>query len=333
MALRVFITGATGFLGGAVARALVQQGAEVHAVSRRTADRSVLDGAAIHWHEADILRPQSLQGVFRGADWVIHAAGRLGEAGVAEQEYRAVNVEGARNVLAAALALEVRPRVLHLSSAGVLGPTGRDPAPESAPFHPVSFYERSKAASEVVALEFAARGLPVVVARPGFVYGPGDRHVLRLFQAIQRGRFFYIGGGRNLCQPTYVDDAVAGMLACLRRGKAGEAYHLVGPRAVTLRELGDAIAHALGVGPPRWSMPRWLAMSGAAGLEALARVTGRRTPLSRTGVDFFSQDRVFSGDKARQQLGYASEHDLAPGIPLTVAWYRLRGWLGPGLPR
>src|SRR5262245_62061384 len=126
--MRVFITGATGFLGGALARALAAQGAEIHAVGRATADRRGLDDLAIQWHEADVVRPDSLDGLFRGADWILHTAGRLGEAGVPEQEYRAVNVEGTRNVLGAAFALKARPRVLHVSSPGVLGPTGRDPA-------------------------------------------------------------------------------------------------------------------------------------------------------------------------------------------------------------
>lgn len=325
--MRAFITGATGFLGGALARALAQEGVEIHALRRPSADRRALEDVAITWHEGDVTVPQSLSGVLRGAEWIIHAAGRLGRAGVPDEAYRALNVDGTRNVMAAALATGSRPRVLHLSSPGVLGPTGREPVEEDAPFAASNPYERSKAAAELVALEFAAKGLPVVVARPGFIYGPGDRHVLGLFRAIQRGRFLYIGGGRHLCQPTYVADAVAGMLACLRRGRAGEVYHLAGPRPLTFRELGETIAAGLGVAPPRWNLPRWLAMLGATGLEALARVTGRAPPLSRTGAAFFSENRVFSWQKAHRELGYLPGYDLANGVLLTAAWYRRHGWL------
>lgn len=325
--MRVLVTGATGFLGGALARALAREGAEVRALRRPSSERTALGDVAVTWVEGDVTRPESLRGPLEGAEWVIHAAGRLGEVGVPEEEYRRLNVEGTRNLLGAAMAAGERPRVLHLSSSGVLGPTGPGPAAEGAPFAASNPYERSKASSERVAIEFAARGLPVVVARPGFVYGPGDRHVLGLFRAIQARRFFYIGGGGHLCQPTYVADAVAGMLACLRRGRVGEVYHLVGPRPVTFRELGEAIAAALGVPAPRWSVPRWLAMLGATGLEAVARLTGRRPPLSRSGAAFFSEDRVYSWQKAHREVGYAPEHDLATGIPLTVAWYRGQGWL------
>ncbi|WP_242393341.1 NAD-dependent epimerase/dehydratase family protein [Anaeromyxobacter oryzisoli] len=322
--MRVAITGATGFLGGALAHALARRGADVVALSRPGSDRSGLRHAHLTWRECDVTSPRGLEHALEGADLVVHAAGRLGEAGVPEEAYRRLNVEGTRNVLAAALGSPAPPRVLHLSSAGVLGVTGRTAAPEEAPYAPRNPYERSKAESERVALEFARRGLQVVVARPGFVYGPGDRHVLGLFRAIQRGRFFYVGAGEHLCQPTFIDDAVDGILLCLRAGAAGGIYHVTGPRAVTFRELGDAVAAALGVRPPWLRLPRWAATLVAAGLEAAGAATRRKPPLSRAGVDFFGQDRLFSWRRAHDELGYTPRHDLGSGLPLAVAWYRER---------
>lgn len=324
--MRVCITGATGFLGGALARALAGEGIELHGLRRRGSDASSLADVPITWHEGDLDQPSGLAGFMDGADWVIHAAGMLGRAGAREEEYRRVNVEGTRHVLAAALAAGGAPRVLHLSSPGVLGPS-EVAVEEDTPARPTNAYERSKAAAEDVAREFAARGLPVVLARPGFVYGPGDRHVLGLFQAIRRGRFFFIDGGRHRCQPTFVDDAVAGMLAAARRGRPGEAYHVVGPRAVTFRELANAIAGELDVPPPRLSLPRMPVMLAAGSLEVAAGLAGRTAPLSRTGVAFFSEDRVVSWEKARRELGWAPRCDVGEGVGRTVAWYRQRGWL------
>jgi len=156
--MRVFITGATGFLGGALARALASKGADVHALARSTADRSTLDGVAVTWHEGDVTAPSTLAGLFSGTAWVIHAAGRLGEAGVPEEIYQDVNVNETRNIMAAALEAIEKPRVLHLSSPGVLGPTVGEPATEDAPCAPTNPYERSKAAAEQLACDFAARG-------------------------------------------------------------------------------------------------------------------------------------------------------------------------------
>src|SRR5262249_48458381 len=192
---RVFVIGATGFLGGALARALAHGGAEVHALARPTSDRSLLDGVPVSWHVGDITAPDTLNNDFGGAEWIIHAAGALGQPNIATQTYHRIHVDGTRNVLTAVRAQSGRAKVLYLSSPGVLGPTTQEPVPEEALLSPTNPYECSKASGEQVARDFAARGAAVVIARPGFVYGPGDRHVLGLFRAIQRGQFFHIGSG------------------------------------------------------------------------------------------------------------------------------------------
>jgi len=336
--MKAVLTGATGFIGGAVARRLADEGVAVHALTRPGADRTRLAGRPIVFHDGDFTDPADLVGLFDGATWVIHAAGMLGRAGVSEAEYRRVNAEGARAFLAAA-AEATRAgrtaadlRVLHVSTAGVLGPIRVEQADslrydECAAPAPSNAYERSKALAEGYAAALAAAGLPLVVARPEFIYGPGDRHVLGLFRAIQRGQFFYIGDGGNTCHPTYVDDLVDGLLACLRAGAPGGVYTIAGPRTLTFRELAETIAAELGVRPPRWRAPRRLAWLGAAALEGIGRVTGRDVPLSRDGVAFFSESRGSSIARARAELGYAPRVDLREGVARTVGWYRGEGLL------
>ena len=198
---------------------------------------------------------------------------------------------------------------------------------ESSPLAPSNAYERSKALGEAVAAGFARDGLPLVVARPEFIYGPGDVHVLGLFRAIQRGLFFYIGDGTNTCHPTYVDDMVDGLLACLRRGAPGGVYHIAGPRPLPFRELAETIAAALGVPPPRRRVPVPLAWLGAAGLEAAGKLLGRDVPLSRTGVAFFSENRRSTYAKAERELGFVPRVELREGVERTVGWYRGEGLL------
>jgi dihydroflavonol-4-reductase len=322
----VAITGATGFVGSALAHACLARGLEVVALARPSASLRRLAEAGVTWLDAGVTRPETLCGVLNGVDWLIHAAGKLGQAGVPEAHYHQLHVEGTRHVLNEAAAAGVA-RILYVSSPGVLGPIDGSPADETAPPAPSNAYERSKAAAEQVACRLAAEGLPVVIARPEFLYGPGDTHVLGLFRAVQRGLFFYAGNGRNSCHPTYVDDAVAGLMACLERGRPGQIYHLAGPRPVTFRELAETIAAALQVRPPWLRLPRPLAWWGAAALELAGKVTGRTPPLSRDGVAFFSENRRFSWQKAQSELGYSPHVDLAEGVTRTVAWYREQGLL------
>ena len=322
--MRVLITGATGFIGGALARALIGTKAEVHALARPSSDRSSLADIPVIWHEGDITRPETLRNQFTGMDAVICAAGKLGQAGVPEAVYQRLHVEGTRNVLNEISSLRESPRVLYVSSPGVLGPTGRLPLTEDAPYRPSNMYERSKAAGEQVAKEFASQGFPVIIVRPEFVYGPGDLHVLRLFQNVQSGRFFYVDGGKHLCHPTFIDDAVQGLMLCLQGGAPGEVYHITGLQAVTFRELVETMARAMGVNSPKLSLLRSLAMLGAGGMEALGRILHVTPPIGREGVAFFGDDRTFSWQKAQKELGYTPRYDLSAGIARTVAWYRER---------
>jgi nucleoside-diphosphate-sugar epimerase len=326
----VLVTGGTGFLGGALARALCASGARVRVLARPTSDRARLQGLEVEVLRGDVLEPDSLPAAVREVDVVYHLAGMLGGMPVPAATYHALHVDGTRHVLSAAHQAGVR-RFVHVSSPGVLGPIYGPPADETAPYAPTNVYERTKAEGERLALDFAARtSLPLTVARPEFVYGPGDTHVLGLFRMVERGMFFYIGSGESVVHPTYVDDAVRGMRLCAERGQAGRVYHIAGSQPVTIRALATAIAEALGVAPPRFSIPLWLAKVGALGLEAVAKVARVRPPLSRGTVAFFTEPRAFSIARARDELGYAPQVSLPEGARRTVAWYRERGLLQGG---
>ncbi len=322
--MKVVVTGATGFVGGALVRALLAEGHEVVGVKRPSSHQPNLQHPNLTWANADVTDPASLRGLFDRADWLIHAAGMLGQAGVPESAYFQLHEQGANNVLTEAEKASIA-RILYVSSPGVLGPISGPPADETAPLAPSNPYERSKAAAEMVAQVHARAGLPVIIARPEFIYGPTDLHVLGLFKAVRDGRFFTINGGQYHCHPTYIDDAVSGMLLALRNGRPGQIYHITGPKPVAFRVLGQTIAAALGVPPPRLSLPRWLAWLGAAGLEIGLGLVNKQPPLSRTGVAFFSEDRRFSWQKAHEELGYTPQFDLERGVAETVAWYRAKG--------
>jgi len=325
----IVVTGATGFLGGAVLRALSRRGERVLGLVRASSDARDLERAGIATAVGDVVDGVGLGQAFAGARTVIHAAGMLGRSGADDAEYRRVHVDGTRNVVQAARAAGVE-RVVHVSSPGLLGPIpeGAPHADEDAPAAPTNPYERSKAAAEDALRDDAAkRGPLAVIVRPEFVYGPGDRHVLRLFRAIQRRRFFYFGRGDALCHPTYVDDAVAGLLAAAERGKPGRVYHVAGPHPVPIRELAETFARALGVAAPFVHLPEAPVRLALRFLEPLAGRAGLSLPLTSSGVDFFTFDRHFSTERARDELGFCPSIGLAEGAERAVRWYEDEGLL------
>lgn len=333
---KIAITGATGFIGSCLVRHLAAQNRhDIHALRHESKPASLTD-PPLTWHSGDITKPETLASWVAGADYVIHAAGLLGRAGVPESRYTAINAEGTRHVLQAIAQHAPHAKAMVLSSAGVLGPIpappkGQQPTiwpDETAPLAPSNAYERSKAAGEKITAELAQKHrLHVVIARPEFVYGPGDTHVLGLFQMIQRGLFFYIGDGQNTCHPTFIDDAVDGLLRALWHGRAGQILHITGPRPLTFRELANTIADQVGGKRPWLALPTPLVQAGAIAGETLGRLTGLTPPLSRTGVAFFSEYRGSTSAKAATQINYIPQIDLTEGIQRTVAWYRQKGHL------
>jgi dihydroflavonol-4-reductase len=323
----ILVTGATGFLGGAITRALVRRGDRVRALVRpssRAEALDALDALGVERAAGDVLDPPSVRAAARGCKAILHAAGILGRAGARDDEYTRVHEGGIVSVLHAARDERVA-RVLHMSSPGILGPIRGGPADEDAPLHPTNVYERAKAAAERAVRAFEREhGPTAVMVRPEFVYGPGDYHVLRLFQAIQRGHFFFVGSGGALCHPTFVDDAVCGVLAALDRAPLGRTFHLAGPRPVTIRELACAFADALGGRPPRLHVPELAVRAALRALRPVAGALGRELPIDASGVDFFTFDRQFSIRRAKAELGYEPRVDVPDGARRAVIWYRQR---------
>jgi nucleoside-diphosphate-sugar epimerase len=327
---KILVTGASGFIGSALTRALVSRGKRVRALVRPTSDLSRLEGLEVEMTRGDVLEPDSLPPALEGVRTVYHLAGKLGQFGVPEAAYHRLHVDGTLNVLRACAGRDLE-RLVYGSSPGMLGALapGDPPHAEDAPHRPSGAYERSKSAAEQAALPLAAElSLPLVIARPEFVYGPGDRHVLGIFRAIQQGTFFYIGSGDCLCHPTYVDDVVEGLLACASpAARPRQAYHLAGPRAVTIRAWATAIAAALETRPPRLHLPTPLVRAGAWGAEWAGRLLGIHPPLTREGVRFFTESRAFSVEKAARELGWTPQTDIDKGTRRAVAWYRTQGLL------
>jgi nucleoside-diphosphate-sugar epimerase len=308
----VLVTGATGFVGGRLAAALVARGRRVRALTRRTSGLEPLERLGVEVVRGDLGDSASLARAARGVGFVFHAAGRVSDWGPREA-FLAANVEGTRNVVAACREAGVR-RLVHLSSLTVLGlpRDGRVVSEETPPAPPApgDFYTESKLEGERAVREAHGRdGLATTVVRPGAIWGPGDPNVVpRIVRLLSRGAMPYVGGGANLVGLLHVENLVHGLLlAADAPTAAGQLYHLTDGEEITAREAIDGIADALGVARPRVSLPYLLVLFAAALVEETARALRLRRPppLTRYGARFVACHARYDLGKARRELGYA----------------------------
>jgi dihydroflavonol-4-reductase len=330
----VVVLGGTGFIGSHLVESLLAAGHPVRIASRRdtwpfetklqNTEFRRLDLAATGT-EAD------LDSLLTGSSLIFNVTGALQRPGTMDNLYQDLHVSGTVRLLAA-LERQVAGghpvRLVHVSTTGVLGPTGAQPQPETAPRQPHTIYERTKAAGEQLALAGRQPGLQVVIARPGLVYGPRDLHLLGLFKAIASGTFRLIAGGRACWQPVEVDDVVEGLLkAGSTPDVDGEIFHLAGEQPVTIAEFTAAIAGALHTRLRGPSLPRPLAWMAGAVLEAGCVPLGIDPPLSRMRVVTLTQDRRYAIDHARRRLHWEPQVPLDKGLASAAAWYRQQGLL------
>jgi nucleoside-diphosphate-sugar epimerase len=326
--VRVLVTGATGFTGGHLARAFVARGYGVRALVRQAAQARELEAAGIEPSIGALGDRSALARAARDIDVVYHIAAVYRQAGVPKSVYRAVNATAVGDLIDAAAAAGAS-RVVHCSTVGVHGDIEHPPATEDAPLRAGDIYQETKVEGERIARETSARtGLPVTIARPSGIYGPGDRRLLKLFRGIARRRFVVLGSGDIFYHLTYIDDLVEGFRLCGEvPAAANRTYILAGGEVTTLNELMALIAVEAGVRPPRAKLPVWPFWLAGAACEALCVPLGIEPPIYRRRVDFFTKSRAFDITRARTEIGYAPLVGLRDGVRKTLEWYKERGWL------
>lgn len=326
--MKVALTGATGYTGGRLLRALLGRGDEVRALARPASISHGLQGSGAKIVEGDLRDAGAVARFVEGVDAVVHVAAVYRTAGHPDSYYRDINVGGTELLLDRAARAGVG-RFVHTSTVGVHGHVETPPADETSPFQPGDIYQASKAEADSLALSYHRdRGLPVTVVRPGAIYGPWERRLLKLFRAIARGRYAIVGSGEAFYHPVYVDDLLQGFLLALTRDEAlGEAFIIAGPRYVSQRELAERIAVHTGGRILPFRVPAWPLKAAAVVVEAVCVPFGIEPPIHRRRVEFWTKSRAFSIEKAKRLLGYAPQVDLDEGVARAVASYREAGWL------
>ena len=324
--MTVLVTGGAGFLGSHVTQLLVESGERPRVLVRPGEGVARLADADVEIHWGDLTDPATLSAALSGADRILHCAARTGPWGP-QAEYERTNVRALETLVRTAIAAGVR-RLVHVSSITVHGNDVGGTADENAPLREEpNPYSRSKVTGERL-LERMIRdeGAPVTIVRPGWIYGPGDQASFgRLAQRIADGRMLMVGRGDNHVPLIYVRDAARGVLLASEADEAaGRAYLLVNDEPVTQRDYLGAIAAQLCVPAPTRRIPYPVAVLLGATAENLGRLTRRQQPppVMRYGLQLLGGENRFIISRARHELGFSPQVDLAEGVRRSVEWYR-----------
>ena len=323
--MRALVTGAAGFVGGHVARVLVDAGHEVRALTRSTSDTTALQALAVEMVQGDITDLPSVEEAAEGCDAVFHVAALNALWHRDPNAFHRTNVEGTRNVLTAALSAGVQ-RVVHTSTWAVIGcpPPGglADETTVPLPRDVSGLYRQTKHLAELEVQAFLGQGLDAVVVSPTVVVGPGDAKPTptgRMVRDFLAGRMpFYVTAHLNLVD---VEDVAMGHLLAWEKGKSGERY-ILGNRNMTLGEMLQVLATIAGRRPPRLKLPLWL-VAAAAYVDELVegRLLRREPQVPMEAVRHTQGYRAVDCSKAIRELGFP-QTPVEESLERAVRWFQ-----------
>ena len=326
---KALVTGASGFVGSAVARGLLERGVEVRALVRASSPQQHLSGLPIEFVIGDLRDAASVHRAMQDVRFLFHVAADYRLWARDPNEIVENNVTGTRIIMQEAQRAGVE-RIVYTSSVATLrtGPSGEtfDESVNMDESHAIGAYKRSKLLAERVVAEMAAQGLPVVIVNPSTPIGPRDVKPTptgRLILEAAAGRVpAFVDTGLNM---VHVDDVAMGHIAALERGRLGERYILGGQNA-GLADILATVAQLAGRKPPRIKLPRAAVYPVALAAEAVARRTGREPFVTVDGLKMSKNLMFFTSAKAERELGYRAR-PYAEGIKDAIGWFRQAGRL------
>jgi nucleoside-diphosphate-sugar epimerase len=324
--MTILVTGAAGLLGSHLVDLLIERSEHVRALARPGEDVTRLGAHGVEIHRGDLGDRASLKDAVAGVTRVLNCAARTGPWGP-EAEYEAANVRGLGDLIELAMAAGVQ-RIVHVSSITVHGNDVGGSADETAPLRvEPNPYSRTKVAGEqLIETLVRERGAPVVVVRPGWIYGPRDvASFARFARMIEQGGMVVIGGGNNTIPLVYVRDVASGILRASEAPHAvGRAYLLVNDERVTQYAYLSEIARQLSVMPPARHIPYRLAVALGATAETVYRLAKRTSapPLMRYGVQLWGGENRFVIRRVHEELGFVPQVSMREGVARTIAWYQ-----------
>ncbi len=325
---KVFVTGATGFIGASLARELIGQGCHVRALVRPGSDKKNLSGLDIEFCEGDLRNEDSLLHGLRGCDTLFHAAADYRLWTRNPPDMYAVNVEGTRSILKAALKGNLS-KVVYTSSVGTLGnPGDGTPGTEETPVSfedMVGHYKKSKFLAERVAEEFIGLGLPLVIVNPSTPVGHLDIKPTPtgkiIVDFLNRKMPAYLDTGLNLID---VEDCAKGHILAAIHGRIGEKY-ILGNKNLTLKNIFTLLEEISGLPAPRVKLPYTPILIAAYINEGIAKLTRKEPLIPLAGVQMAGKLMFFDSSKAIRELGLP-QHPVKKALEKAVTWFRAEGY-------
>ena len=331
--MRVFVTGATGFVGGHLLPALLSRGYDVTCLvrSEEKANRVKDNWPGVNTVIGDVTDAGSLKKIVpEEYDYVIHLAAMGHVASTSEEDYikfTSINEGGTRNLIEAFRRDPNLKRFVHISSSAAMGFNPSIPVlNEETPPNPVTPYQKSKRNSEMISLQAAKEGVPTVIVRPCMIYGPGGYGEFYKFASLMsKGLFPKVGMGKNLTPLVHVEDVVSGLICAMEKGRPGQIYIIASETSIEMDQLRSYIVRSLGVKKPYIYVPGWMALTGAKVLEKLCTVLKKEPIVSSQNIRSTIADRTFDITKAKRELGYSPKVSFEAGIKETIDWFRQQG--------
>ncbi len=326
--MKTLVTGASGFIGGHLARALVAAGDQVRILVRPTSHTRHLADLPVERCLGDMTDPASLRQAVAGMERVFHCAAIASDWGD-PAVFRATNVDGTHHLLRAAFDAGIK-KFVHISSTEIYGHPDY-PATEDAPYRYRGWpYCDTKIDAEEQAWAFARRGLPLTIVRPATVYGPRCQFIIEFVEVLQSGQMILVDGGRRNAGLVYIDNLCdLLLLAGVPEAGLGRAYNVADGLDTTWEQFINALAGMLGQAPVRRSVPRRLAYAAGWMLEAWGRLRklSSRPLITRMAVEFTGTDQGFPNDRARKELGWHPRIDFDTGMSRVQSWLHEEGYL------
>lgn len=316
------VTGATGFIGSNLVKKLLAKGWRVRVLSRKIGTNQKID-----WVKGDIADQEIIAKATRRVDIIFNLAGTLPHHHAPDKIYLDTNVKGVENILKACLKEKVK-RLIHVSTVGIYGQTGEGMVDERSKWHLDSIYAKTKAKGEKIVMDYCQKyRIPTVIIRPTIGYGPHDVRpgFLTLFRLLKKGLLVPLGDGRNFFHTIYVENLVdALILASYKREAVGEDFIIGDDPCPMMKDIWQEMEKITGVKLLSFFLPMIL-IKGLARFGDILLSIGLPAPIYSQRINFLTENRRYSIEKAKKILGYKPKVNLSEGLKKTYQWYQQEG--------